>query len=91
MLVTIAKCPPLKEIKFNFLLCNLGKCNTIYKNIDVTLDESAGPSNNPFDYRFIYWMARNKHLSAIPPTAFYSEPNKHLAEKFIRFCFIKVN
>lgn len=29
-------------------------------------------------------------LAAIPPSAFYSKENKHLGEKYLRFCFIKV-
>ena len=83
-------------IRGQTITCTHSIYNTLYsayeyiiQNIDVTLDESAGPESNPFDYRFIYWMARNKGLTAIPPTAFYSGPNKHLAEKFIRLCFIK--
>ena len=29
-------------------------------------------------------------LSAIPPSAFYGQEHKHLGEKYVRFCFIKV-
>ncbi|KAH8273666.1 hypothetical protein KR018_007566, partial [Drosophila ironensis] len=41
------------------------------------------------DYQFTKWMTKNKGLQGIPPSAFYSEPNKHLGEDFVRFCFIK--
>lgn len=42
------------------------------------------------DYRFTKWMTKNVGLQAIPPTAFYGKANKHLAENFVRYCFIKV-
>jgi kynurenine--oxoglutarate transaminase/cysteine-S-conjugate beta-lyase/glutamine--phenylpyruvate transaminase len=57
---------------------------------DVQLEPGGVWADQPFDWRFIRWMAQNKHMSAIPPTAFYTAAHKHLAEKFIRFCFIKV-
>jgi kynurenine--oxoglutarate transaminase/cysteine-S-conjugate beta-lyase/glutamine--phenylpyruvate transaminase len=41
------------------------------------------------DYRFTKWMTKNIGLQGIPPTAFYSTPNKSLAENLVRFCFIK--
>ncbi|KAJ8936107.1 hypothetical protein NQ318_022929 [Aromia moschata] len=41
------------------------------------------------DYRFTKWMTKNIGLQGIPPTAFYSTPNKHLAESLVRYCFIK--
>ncbi|XP_056647588.1 kynurenine aminotransferase-like isoform X2 [Diorhabda sublineata] len=41
------------------------------------------------DYRFTKWMTKKVGLQGIPPTVFYSTPNKHLAENFVRFCFIK--
>lgn len=43
------------------------------------------------DYKFTKWMTKNVGVLGIPPSAFYSKPNKHLAEKYIRFCFIKVS
>jgi kynurenine--oxoglutarate transaminase/cysteine-S-conjugate beta-lyase/glutamine--phenylpyruvate transaminase len=42
------------------------------------------------DYCFVEWLTRVKKLAAIPPSAFYSAEDKHLGEKYIRFCFIKV-
>lgn len=41
------------------------------------------------DYRFTKWMIKNVGLQGIPPTAFYSEAHKHLADKYVRYCFIK--
>ncbi|CAH1643697.1 unnamed protein product [Spodoptera littoralis] len=41
------------------------------------------------DYKFTKKFAKETGVLAIPPTAFYSEPHKHLGEDFVRFCFIK--
>ncbi|XP_055620324.1 kynurenine aminotransferase isoform X4 [Toxorhynchites rutilus septentrionalis] len=41
------------------------------------------------DYRFTKWMTRTVGLQGIPPSAFYSEPNKSLGENFVRYCFFK--
>ncbi|CAG9823319.1 unnamed protein product [Phaedon cochleariae] len=41
------------------------------------------------DYKFTKWMTKNVGLQGIPPSAFYSSPDKHLAEKFVRYCFFK--
>jgi kynurenine--oxoglutarate transaminase/cysteine-S-conjugate beta-lyase/glutamine--phenylpyruvate transaminase len=46
-------------------------------------------SQEPYDFQFCKWMTREKGVATIPPTAFFSPGNAHLAEKFIRFCFIK--
>lgn len=43
------------------------------------------------DYKFTKYMTKNVGLQGIPPSAFYSEGNKPLAEDFVRYCFIKVN
>nr|XP_019546821.2 kynurenine--oxoglutarate transaminase 3-like [Aedes albopictus] len=41
------------------------------------------------DYRFTKWMTKSVGLQGIPPSAFYSEPNKHLGEDYVRYCFFK--
>ncbi|XP_011304493.1 kynurenine--oxoglutarate transaminase 3 isoform X2 [Fopius arisanus] len=41
------------------------------------------------DYRFTKWMTKNVGVQGIPPSAFYSEGHKHLAEDNVRYCFIK--
>lgn len=41
------------------------------------------------DYRFTKWMTKNMGLQGIPPSAFYSEKNKPLAENYVRYCFMK--
>lgn len=41
------------------------------------------------DYRFTKWMTKNIKLQGIPPTAFYGEADKPLAENYVRYCFFK--
>ncbi|KAK9702742.1 Aminotransferase class I and II [Popillia japonica] len=41
------------------------------------------------DYRFTKWMTKNVGLQGIPVSAFYSDAHKHIAEDFVRYCFIK--
>ena len=35
------------------------------------------------------WLIKEKKLTAIPVSAFYSKDHKHIGEKYLRFCFIK--
>lgn len=41
------------------------------------------------DYKFTKWMTKKLGLQGIPSSAFYSVPNKPLAEDYVRYCFIK--
>ncbi|XP_050663863.1 kynurenine aminotransferase isoform X1 [Leptidea sinapis] len=41
------------------------------------------------DYKFTKKFAKETGVLTIPPSAFYSQPHKHLGEDFARFCFIK--
>lgn len=41
------------------------------------------------DYRFVYYMTKEKGLQGIPPSAFYSPDHKHLAQDLVRYCFFK--
>uniref|UniRef100_A0AAR2LBG4 Kynurenine--oxoglutarate transaminase 3 n=1 Tax=Pygocentrus nattereri TaxID=42514 RepID=A0AAR2LBG4_PYGNA len=45
--------------------------------------------DEPYDYKFIKWMTKEKKLAAIPVTAFCGEESIKHFEKYIRFCFIK--
>ncbi|XP_069334278.1 kynurenine--oxoglutarate transaminase 3 isoform X1 [Eulemur rufifrons] len=59
---------------------------------DVSLldaDLSDMKDNEPYDYKFVKWMTKNKKLSAIPVSAFCNLETKLQFEKFVRFCFIK--
>lgn len=55
-------------------------------NRDVIEDNSSDPT----DFKFAKWLLKKLKIAAIPPSAFYSE-NKHLACKYIRFCFFKTD
>lgn len=52
-------------------------------------DLSDMKSNEPYDYKFVKWMTKNKKLSAIPVSAFCDSESKPQFEKLVRFCFIK--
>lgn len=51
----------------------------------VNIGDEAGTK----DYKFVKWLSKTKKLQGIPPSAFYGNEHKHLAENLIRFCFIK--
>lgn len=45
----------------------------------------------PRDYAMCRWLTTEMGVTAIPPSAFYSQENKHLAENHIRICFCKTD
>lgn len=63
-----------------FMMADISKIN-----VEIPDDGT----DDPYDFKFVRWMCKEKRISAIPPTAFYSKEDKKLGEKFIRFCFIK--
>ncbi|CAO2600303.1 Kynurenine--oxoglutarate transaminase 3 [Lemmus lemmus] len=52
-------------------------------------DLSDMKGEEPYDYKFVKWMTKNKKLSAIPVSAFCDSLSKPQFEKLVRFCFIK--
>ena len=54
------------------------------------IDLSPYTPGKPDDHRFVYWLVHHHKLQGIPPSSFYSDEHKKLAEHYIRFCFIKV-
>ncbi|KAF3422305.1 hypothetical protein E2986_02738 [Frieseomelitta varia] len=52
----------------------------------VRLEEETDENK---DYRFTKWMTKNVGIQGIPPSAFYVSEHKHLAEDYVRYCFIK--
>lgn len=59
---------------------------------DVTAldqDVSDVEGDEPYDYKFVKWMIKEKKLAAIPVTAFCGDESKKQFEKYIRLCFIK--
>ncbi|XP_056102226.1 kynurenine--oxoglutarate transaminase 3 isoform X2 [Rhinichthys klamathensis goyatoka] len=60
--------------------------------VDVTAlnqDLSHMGDEEPYDYKFVKWMIKEKKLAAIPVTAFVGEDSVKQFEKYIRLCFIK--
>lgn len=45
----------------------------------------------PSDDAFCRWLTTAIGVAAIPPSAFYSPPHKHLAHHLARFCFCKTD
>jgi len=59
-----------------------------WKNLESKIDLSQ-ETDDTADYRFTKSLAKKWKVLGIPPSAFYSQPNKKLAEDYIRFCFYK--
>lgn len=53
-------------------------------DLSQELDEQA-------DYRFAKWLSKTRGLQGIPPSPFFSQEHKYIAENYIRFCFIKTD
>ncbi|KAJ2497425.1 arylformamidase [Coemansia sp. RSA 2052] len=43
------------------------------------------------NFKLVYFFIKEFGVSGIPPTEFYSEPHKHLANDYIRFAFCKTD
>ncbi|CAN9504432.1 unnamed protein product [Ophioblennius macclurei] len=50
-------------------------------------DQSS--EEDPYDFRFVRWLVKEKHLATIPVSAFYSAEHSKEFDKYIRFCFVK--
>lgn len=48
-----------------------------------------GPKEETRSYQFCRWLTRELGVGAIPPSAFFSKENAHIAENFVRFTFCK--
>lgn len=57
----------------------------------VPAGEMSDDPSLAFDVRFNNWMMQKKGICGIPMSVFYSEGNRHLGEKCIRFCFFKAD
>lgn len=53
------------------------------KNIDLSA------FSGPRDYQFAKWLSTTQKLQGIPPSAFYGDEHKGMAQDLIRFCFFK--
>uniref|UniRef100_A0A8C7HN06 Kynurenine aminotransferase 1 n=1 Tax=Oncorhynchus kisutch TaxID=8019 RepID=A0A8C7HN06_ONCKI len=45
--------------------------------------------DEPYDYRFVKWLIKEKGLATIPVSAFYSPEHRKDFQNYIRFCFVK--
>ncbi|KAM7368788.1 hypothetical protein PAMP_013095 [Pampus punctatissimus] len=45
--------------------------------------------DEPYDFRFVKWLIKEKGLATIPVSAFYSPEHRKDFDKYIRFCFVK--
>ncbi|KAM9440961.1 kynurenine--oxoglutarate transaminase 1 isoform 1-T2 [Clarias gariepinus] len=61
---------------------------TDISSLKVDLDDSSS-KDEPYDYRFVKWLIKEKHLGAIPVSAFYSSESRAGIQNYIRFCFAK--
>ncbi|XP_071768062.1 kynurenine--oxoglutarate transaminase 1 [Centroberyx gerrardi] len=56
----------------------------------VTVDFSdPSTKDEPYDFRFVKWLIKEKGLATIPVSAFFSPEHSKDFEKYIRFCFVK--
>lgn len=72
----------------NSLQTNHNAPTNLYKH-QIQMEPNLPAKANTNDFKLARWLSRTKKLQGIPGSAFYSAPNKHLAENLIRFCFIK--
>ncbi|XP_055592915.1 kynurenine aminotransferase [Uranotaenia lowii] len=79
-LLDVGMCPTVPQGGY-FMVAN-------WSSLEDKVDLS-GETDPRKDYRFTKWMTKSIGLQGIPPSAFYSEPNKHLGEDFVRYCFFK--
>jgi kynurenine--oxoglutarate transaminase/cysteine-S-conjugate beta-lyase/glutamine--phenylpyruvate transaminase len=78
----------LKEIGLNPIVPESG----YFMLVDTTplgMDFSTG--DEEYDYQFVKWLAKEKSIALIPPSAFYTPEHKHLSGKMVRFSFCKTN
>ena len=78
-LVEIGMVPTIPEGGY-FMMADISNLN-----VDIPDDGT----DDPYDFKFVRWLCKEKRLSVIPPSAFYNQEHKKLGEKYVRFCFIK--
>ncbi|XP_029371152.1 kynurenine--oxoglutarate transaminase 1 [Echeneis naucrates] len=61
---------------------------TDISSLKVELNDQS-TKDEPYDYRFVKWLVKEKGLAAIPVSAFYSPEHSKEFDKYIRFCFVK--
>uniref|UniRef100_A0A3P8WBI7 Kynurenine--oxoglutarate transaminase 3 n=1 Tax=Cynoglossus semilaevis TaxID=244447 RepID=A0A3P8WBI7_CYNSE len=56
---------------------------------DISSFNDENTKDEPYDFRFVKWLIKEKGLATIPVSAFYSSEHSKDFEKYIRFCFVK--
>ncbi|KAG7238590.1 hypothetical protein INR49_030664 [Caranx melampygus] len=57
-------------------------------SIKVDLNDPS-TKDEPYDFRFVKWLIKEKGLATIPVSAFYGPEHSKDFDKYIRFCFVK--
>jgi aspartate/methionine/tyrosine aminotransferase len=70
-----------------FIMADTSGMQFPYDANEVTEAMPASPM--PRDWALSRWLTREVGVTAIPPSAFYSKPNLHLAKDLLRFAFCK--
>ncbi|CAF0994078.1 unnamed protein product [Rotaria sordida] len=52
-------------------------------------DKFQSDTDDVKDIKFVRYLTKEKQLATIPATIFYTDDHHHLAENYIRFCFVK--
>jgi kynurenine---oxoglutarate transaminase / cysteine-S-conjugate beta-lyase / glutamine---phenylpyruvate transaminase len=55
----------------------------------ISLPEEDQDAGRPRDFAVAKYLTRHAGVLGIPPSAFYSAPNKPLADNLLRLCFCK--
>ncbi|XP_074473851.1 kynurenine--oxoglutarate transaminase 1-like isoform X1 [Sebastes fasciatus] len=58
-------------------------------SVKVDVNDSMTTEDEPYDFRFVKWLTKEKGLATIPVSAFYSPEHRKDFDKYIRFCFVK--
>nr|XP_033503248.1 kynurenine--oxoglutarate transaminase 1-like isoform X1 [Epinephelus lanceolatus] len=58
-------------------------------SVKVDFNDSMSAGDEPYDFRFVKWLTKEKGLATIPVSAFYSPEHRQEFDKYIRFCFVK--
>lgn len=78
--------PILPEGAF-FIMADTSRVEFPYDESEETAAMPAKPM--PRDWAMSRWMTKEVGVTAIPPSAFFSKPNVHLAQNLLRFAFCK--
>jgi kynurenine---oxoglutarate transaminase / cysteine-S-conjugate beta-lyase / glutamine---phenylpyruvate transaminase len=79
-----------------FIMADTSHIDFPYEDIAATQTSTAMPGYHqgqikmPRDWALSRWLTQTVGVTAIPPSAFYSLENVHLAQNTLRFAFCKV-